>query len=213
MIEEFFGKAPVWDCAHQVGLTCLRQFNCTTQTPSSLPCSGVLSAPKPFAAEQNWRVYVKAAYVASHLRVLILKYHEIGTLLWELETFLNRGQLAITGRPGCNFNGILHILLDPPHTWRNPVQKVWLQRKSLCEDHTTLLAVLLRGRTLQAGMLEQSLDAGEHCIKLHLILPHVFDSLLFYLPETFGSVRVSSVKFNSQGRLSSDTSQIPIKKL
>lgn len=109
------GKGTCMGCAHQVGLTCLRQFNCATQTPSSVPCSSALSAPKPFAVEQNWSVYVKAAYVASHPRVLTLKYHEIATLLWELGTFLNRGQLAITGRRGCIFNGILHVSPDPPH--------------------------------------------------------------------------------------------------
>lgn len=211
MIEEFFGKAPVWDCAHQMGLTCLRQFNCTTQTPSSLPCSSALSAPKPFAVEQNWSVYGKAAYVASHPRVLTLKYHEIGTLLRELGTFLNRGQLAITGRPGCTFSGILHILPDPPHSWRNPgcAEGLAPGEKSLWRPYKSPGSAFERKNP--AGR-----DAGaiiKRFIKLHLILSYVFHSLLFYLADTFGSVRVSSAKPNSQGRLSSDTSQIPIKKL
>lgn len=145
---------------------------------------------------------MKAAYVASQPRALILKDHEIGTLLWELGTFLNRGQLAITGTPGCIFSGILHLSPGPPHLDRPRCAEGLAPEESVCEEHTRVLAVPLRGRTLQAGMLPQrSLDAGDCFIKLHLILSYLFDSLLFYLAETFGSVRVSSVKFNSQGRL------------
>lgn len=100
------------------------------------------------------------------------------------------------------------------HTWINPGCAEGLApEENVCEDHARILAVPLRGRTLQAGMLEHFLDAGECFIKLHVILSYVFDSLVLYLADTFGSVGVSSVKFNSQGRLSSDTSQIPIKKL
>lgn len=71
----------------------------------------------------------------------------------------------------------------------------------------------LKRKAPKARMSDRPRDAGECFTKLYLILRYVFDSLLFCLVDILRSARVSSAKFNSQRRLSSDTLQISIKKL
>lgn len=46
-----------------------------------------------------------------------------------------------------------------------------------------------KGKVPQAGTSELSRDARECFMKLFLLLSYVFDSLLFYLVDTFGSVK------------------------
>lgn len=154
--------------------------------------------------KQNWSVYVKAAYVASHLRVLTLKYHEIGTLLRELGTFLNRGPAGnhreTQLHPECDWLRTSHpdpppIQINPEHVegltpvihrfcWSHKLATVWQQEENLCKDGKRRLAAPSKARVPETGMVEQSWDAGEGFMELHLVLPNVSGSL-FYLVYTF----------------------------
>lgn len=94
--------------------------------------------------KQNWSVYVKAAYVASHSRVLTLKYHEIGTLLWELGTLLHRGRAGnhreTRLHPECDWLCTSrpdqpHVCMDPEH-----VEGVPPEVHHLCWGHESATA-------------------------------------------------------------------------